>query len=85
MPLEPAYVTVGKIAISAHSAHPHAALLFADFELSKESAEIHRKFGHGPTRKDVQGVSTFRKFYGAKTREEVLKWDELFNRLFLKR
>jgi iron(III) transport system substrate-binding protein len=85
VPLEPVHMNVGQIALYRHSPNPHAAMLFIDFELSKESAEIHKAAGYSPTRKDVVGVKTYKKFYGAKSVEEAMKWDELFSRLFLKK
>jgi len=83
IPLEPVPVNVGQFSLPKHSSHPNAALLFMDFELSKESAEYYKTLGYDPTRLDVSGTKTYKKFYGPKDTEEVKKWDELFNRLFL--
>ena len=83
VPLEPVLVTVGQIALSKQASNPHAALLFADFELSRESAEIHRKQGYNPTRTDVSGRATYKKFYGVKTFEERMKYIKLYDALFL--
>lgn len=83
--LEPVPVNLGQLALPKHSSHPHAALLFIDFELSKEGAEIHKATGYSPTRKDVTGVKTYKKFYGAKTVEDQVKGAELFDKLFLKK
>ncbi len=85
VPLEPVHVNLGQIALSKNSTHPYAALLFIDYELSKEGAEIHKATGYNATRKDVPGVATYKKFYGAKSVEEGAKWDEIFDRLFLKK
>ncbi|NWG76524.1 MAG: extracellular solute-binding protein [Rubrivivax sp.] len=85
IPIEPVHVNIGQIALYKHSPSPHAAMLFIDFELSKEGAEIHKETGYSPTRKDVVGAKTYKKFYGARSLEEAIKWDELFSRLFLKK
>jgi iron(III) transport system substrate-binding protein len=82
-PLEPVPVNVGQFSLPTHSANPHAALLFMDFELSKESAEYYKTLGYDPTRLDVSGTKTYKKFYGASTTDEVTKWGELFNRVFV--
>jgi len=84
VPLEPVHLNLGQIILPRNSPHPHAALLFIDFELSKESAEIHKKAGYGPTRKDAPDAATYKKFYGAKSMEEFDKWKDLFSKLFLK-
>ena len=83
-PIEPVPVNVGQIALPKLSSHPHAALLFADFVLSKEVAEIKKAQGYGPTRKDIPGIKTYKKWYGATSAEEALKHTELFTTLFLK-
>jgi len=83
LPLEPVPVNLGQLAFPRHSSHPHAALLFIDFELSQEGAELHKATGYSPTRKDVTGVKTYKKFYGAKTVEDQVKGAELFDKLFL--
>ncbi|MFH1123408.1 MAG: extracellular solute-binding protein [Pseudomonadota bacterium] len=45
-PLEPVPVFMGQMMLPKYSLHPHAALLFIDFELSKGGAEIHRAIGY---------------------------------------
>jgi len=85
VPLEPVHINVGQIAMYKYSSHPYASLLFIDFELSKESAVIHKEIGYNPTRKDVPGaVKTYKKFFGVESVEEGIKWKEAFDRLFLK-
>lgn len=83
IPLEPVLVTIGQIALSKQAPNPHAALLFSDFELSRESAEIHRQRGYNPTRTDASGRATYKKFYGVKTFEERMRYIKLFDTLFL--
>ncbi len=54
-------------------------------ELSKESAEIHGRLGYTTARKDLPGAKTYKKFYGPRSLEESLKWEELFSKLFLQK
>jgi len=86
VPLEPVRVNVGQVALSKHAPHPYAALLFADFKISKESAEIHRSFGYDSFRTDVLPVDQrYKKYFGQDTVETVKAEQDLFNRLFLKK
>ena len=86
IPLEPVHVNLGLIALPSHIPHPHAALLFIDFELSKEGAEINKAGGYNPMRKDVPPLlKAYKKFYGSKSVEQTKRWTELFNQLFLKK
>lgn len=86
IPLEPVHVNLGQIAFPVHAPNPHAALLFLDFILSKEVAEIHKTFGYNHTRKDVESLSqSYKKFFGVKSLEQAEKWENLFNSLFLKK
>lgn len=84
-PLEPVYVNLGEMALFRQPPHPHAAMLFIDFELSKEGAAIHKAAAnYTSTRRDVPGAATYKKFYGAKTAEEAAEWSSLFKVLFVK-
>jgi len=85
MPLEPAFVNVGQIALSNHASHPHAALLFIDFDLSKEGAEMYKAGGYSTFNKDISGTKKYKKFYGEGSMDELKKWNDVFNRLFLKK
>ena len=77
-PLEPVYVNLGEMALFRHPPNPHAALLFIDFELSKEGAAIQKTVANYlSTRRDVPGGATYKKFYGAKTAEEAAEWSKL--------
>ncbi len=84
VPLEPVRANIGQIAIAKNAAHPHAALLFADFEISKENAEIWRKGGCDNFRKDVPGLEKrYKKYYGQDTVEAIKEEHDLFQKLFL--
>jgi len=85
VPLEPVRVNVGQVALAKHAPHPYAALLFADFKISKESAVIHRGLGYDNFRKDVLPIEQrYKKYFGQDTIEEVKEEHDLFNRLFMK-
>lgn len=83
VPLEPVSVGVGQIALSKNAPHPYAAMLFVDFELSKESAELHKTMGFNSSRKDFPGFKVYKKFYGPRSLDEEEQWKELFNSLFI--
>ncbi len=86
VPLEPVRVNTGQIALAKHAPHPHAALLFADFELSAESAEIHRGVGYGSFRKDVSAQEqSYKKSFAQESMAAIKEEHAVFNRLFLKK
>ena len=82
--MEPVHVNAGQISLSKNAKNPHAALLFNDFELSKESAEIYREEGFMSPRRDVPSKKDYRKFYGIRSIEEGREWAGLFKKLFVK-
>jgi len=86
LPLEPVHVNVGQIALAKEVRHPSAALLFADFELSKEGAEIQKSKGYAHLRKDLPSLTPpYKKYFGSDSLEDSRKNQELFNRYFLKK
>ncbi len=86
VPLEPVHVNLGLIALPKYIPHPYSALLFIDFELSKEGAEINKKGGYNPMRKDVPPLlKSYKKFFGSTSVEQTKKWNDLYNELFLKK
>jgi len=86
MPLEPVHVNLGLIGLARYILHPHAALLFIDFELSKEGAAINKQGGYNPMRNDVPPLmKPYKKFYGSKSVEQTRQWSDLYNQLFLTR
>jgi len=84
-PMEPVYANLGKISLPKQAVHPHAALLLMDFYLSKESAKIHKNAGYSSTRLDEVGRASYKRFYGPKTLEDAKRWNDTFNKLFLKK
>jgi len=86
IPLEPVPAILGEIAIAKNAPHPHTALLFADFEMSPENAEIYRWGGYGNFRKDFPDVEKrYKKYYGQDTVAAVREERDLFQKLFLKK
>ncbi len=86
VPLEPVRVNIGQIALPKSPPHPCAALLFADFELSKESGEIHRKVGYDSFRKDVPPLEQrYKKYFGMDNMEAIKEEHDLFSKLFVKK
>ncbi|MFC1817276.1 ABC transporter substrate-binding protein [Thermodesulfobacteriota bacterium] len=85
MPLEPVHTLIGMITLPKNPPHPHASLLFIDFDLTKQAGEIYKANGYLSPRKDVPGESEYKKHYGARSSEEVRKWQKLFSILFTKK
>ncbi|MFC1817396.1 ABC transporter substrate-binding protein, partial [Thermodesulfobacteriota bacterium] len=83
--LEPSHVNLGQIVLPKHSSHPHAALLYIDFDLTKETGELYKATGYVSTHKDVPGEETYKKYYGPFSTKQYAQWLELFSELFLKR
>ena len=85
-PLQPAFGQAAAVGVSRYAPHPHAALLFTEFVLSKEGQEILRSGNRVPTSRLVD--SPLNKFkYEIVDPELALdegdKWDKLFSNLFL--
>ena len=51
----PVPVTDTGVAIARKAPHPHAAMLFADFLMSKEAQLLYRELGYDSARRDVAG------------------------------
>ena len=85
IPLEPVPCHLGQIVLPKHSTHPHAAMLYIDFDLSKEAGEIYKKEGYDSPRKDIITPRAYKKYYGYESTEEVDKLMKLFDRLFVRK
>ncbi|MFC1816408.1 ABC transporter substrate-binding protein [Thermodesulfobacteriota bacterium] len=84
VPLEPVTAGLNQIFLPKYSTHPHATMLYIDFDLSKETGELLKAVGYVSPRKDVLGVTTYKKFYGPFSTEQFEQWSTLFKELFLK-
>ncbi|MFC1815156.1 ABC transporter substrate-binding protein [Thermodesulfobacteriota bacterium] len=85
IPLDLVACNLGQIELPKHSVHPHAAMLYIDFDLSKMAGEIYKAEGYNSPRKDIISLRPYKKYYGYTSTEEVSKLNELFDKLFLKK
>lgn len=85
VPLEPVPMFLGQMVLPKRPACPHAALLFMDFDLSKEAGEIYKDTGYVSPRKDVSGATTYKKYYGPFSTKQFEQWNDLLAKLFVKR
>ena len=51
------YPSTNAVALASRAKHPHAALLYVDFALSKEGQEINQKLGNASGRTDIVNTS----------------------------
>lgn len=77
----------GAIAVAKHAPHPHAALLFTDFLLSREGQELIKQRNRVPASNAVD--SNLNKFPyemidPAIVLDESEKWEKLWSDLFLR-
>jgi len=84
--LQPAFGQASAIGVSKHAPHPHAALLFTDFVLSREGQEILKTLNRVPTSTAVD--SPLNKFPHqiidpALVLDEGDQWDRIWSGLFL--
>ncbi|MFC1816275.1 hypothetical protein ACFL0M_10110, partial [Thermodesulfobacteriota bacterium] len=84
-PLEPVHCVLSQLVLPKHSAHPHATLLYIDFNLSRKTGEYYKANGYSSTRKDVVNTISYKKYYGPESSMQWKKWISLFKELFLKR
>jgi iron(III) transport system substrate-binding protein len=85
-PLQPAFGQAAAIGVARHAPRPHAALLFAEFVLSKEGQEILKSVNRVPSSTLVD--SPLNKFQyeiidPQLEIDEGEKWNKLFSGLFL--
>jgi iron(III) transport system substrate-binding protein len=88
-PLNPVTLFFGQVGVSANAPHPKAALLAANFMLSKECETFLTKFGRIPTRSDVESnpPGVVKKMHTKKvitvllTPQQESKWQRRFNPL----
>lgn len=86
-PLPPTFGAASAVGVLKRAPHPHAALLFADFLLSREGQELIRSLNRVPA---SRGVDTplnkfpYRVIDPAVVLDEIERWEKLWNELFLK-
>ena len=80
------YATTGAVALAQKAPHPHAAMLYIDFMLSKEIQEIFMKIGYASGRTDLASKEKPSKIYYVAQRpnyaEEYEKWQALGRQVF---
>lgn len=85
-PLQPAFGQPSAIAVAERAPHPHAALLFADFVLSKEGQEIIKARNRVPVSRAVDNPLNKFKYQLIDPiimLDEWDKWSALWSQLFL--
>ena len=86
-PLAPTFGRPNAIGVSNRAPHPHAAMLFVDFMLSKEGQELLKQRNRVPASKLVSSKLNdfpFRMIDPVIVLDEGKKWDDLWSELFLK-
>jgi len=86
-PLEPAFGRPNGIGVAKHAPHPHAALLFTDFMLSRTGQELIKKRNRVPSSNAVDSPLNKFKYQmidPAMVLDESEKWEKLWSELFLK-
>ena len=85
-PLQPAFGQAAAIGVARHAPRPHAALLFAEFVLSKEGQEIYKSVNRVPTSMAVDSPLNRFKYEiidPVLALDEGEKWEKLFSEIFL--
>ena len=86
-PLSPTFGRPNAIGVSNRAPHPHAAMLFVDFMLSKDGQELLKARNRVPASKLVASKLNdfpFRMIDPVIVLDEGQKWDKLWSELFLK-
>jgi iron(III) transport system substrate-binding protein len=85
--LPPTFGRPGAVAVARNAPHPHAAVLFADFMLSREGQELIKQRNRVPSSKAVDSPLNkfpYRMIDPAIVLDESEKWENLWTDLFLK-
>ena len=86
-PLAPTFGRPNGIGVAKNAPHPHAALLFTDFMLSREGQELIKKRNRVPSSNAVDSPLNKFKYEmidPATVLDESEKWEKLWSNLFLK-
>ena len=85
-PLQPAFGQAAAIGVARNAPRPHAALLLAEFVLSKEGQEIYKSVNRVPTSMAVDSPLNKFKYEiidPVLALDEGDKWEKLFSEIFL--
>lgn len=86
-PLPPTFGRPNAIGVAKHAPHPHAAMLFTDFMLSREGQEIIKERNRVPASRAVDSNLNdfpYRMIDPVIVLDESSKWEKLWSDLFLK-
>lgn len=94
-PLEPVAAPIQAIGLAKNAPHPHAAMLFLDFILSKKGQQVYRDADYLPSHPEVPAKDKDLKPGGARFKrvtyiapdlhfEKESEWVDLFEKLFVK-
>lgn len=86
-PLPPTFGAASAVGVMKQAPHPHAALLFADFLLSKEGQELIQSLNRVPTSRTVDSPLNkfpYRVIEPAVVLDEMDRWEKIWTDLFLK-
>ena len=86
-PLPPTFGRPNAIGLAKHAPHPYAALLFADFMLSREGQELLKERNRVPSSNAVNSPLNkfpYQMIDPAMVLDESAKWEKLWADLFLK-
>jgi iron(III) transport system substrate-binding protein len=86
--LDPVVVRPQAIGVAKNAAHPHAALLFADFMLSPEGQALLESMGRSPVSKKVNSQFSSSKYAvidPLRMPDEAEKWQKLWSDMFISR
>jgi len=86
-PLSPTFGRPNAIGVAKRAPHPHAAMLFVDFMLSKEGQEIIKERNRVPSSNAVDSPLNkfpYQMIDPVITLDEATKWEKLWSDLFLK-
>jgi iron(III) transport system substrate-binding protein len=81
----PAIARTGGVAVSAHAPHPHAALLWYEFELSEEGQKLLEERGFVPTSRRVDSAlrpAAPQFIDGKATPDDAAGWDKRYAEIF---
>ena len=85
LPLTPVPSYLGQIMLAKHPPNPFAAMLYIDYDLSREAGELYKQSGYDSPRKDLSEAEPFKRYYGSDTTEQIKQWMTIFNKYFLKK
>jgi iron(III) transport system substrate-binding protein len=86
-PLQPTFGRPNAIGVAKRAPHPHAAMLFTDFMLSREGQEIIKERNRVPSSKAVDthlNDFPYKMIDPVIVLDEATKWEKLWSELFLK-